>query len=87
MFLTAGKLRDPPMAARARFETVSTYLRVLMTYVLPIAITGAVILCGLWIVPDNLFGMYANIDGKWGSWSARSILEWSSFLDFGPYSP
>jgi hypothetical protein len=62
-------------------------LRVLMTYVLPAAITGVVILCGLWIVPDSLSGMYGNIDGRWGSWSARGILEWSTFLDFGPYSP
>ena len=62
-------------------------LRFLMIYILPAAITGAVILCGLWIVPDSLFGMYGNIDGRWGSWSARNILEWSTFLNFGPYSP
>ena len=43
-----------------------SYLRTLMTYILPLAITGYVILCGLWIVPDYLFGMYGNIDGKWG---------------------
>jgi hypothetical protein len=66
---------------------MTTYLRLLMTYVLPIAITGSVILCGLWIVPDSLYGMYGNIDGKWGSWNARSILDWSTFLDFGPYAP
>src|SRR5262245_14757589 len=75
------------MAARFGFENMTTYLRLSMTYVLPIAITGSVILCGLWIVPDSLFGMYANIDGKWGSWNARSILDWSTFLDFGPYAP
>jgi hypothetical protein len=66
---------------------MTNYLRLLMTYILPAVITGTVILWGLWIVPDTLFGMYANIDGRWGSWSARSILEWSTFLDFGPYSP
>ena len=66
---------------------MTTRLRFLMTYILPTAITGAVILCGLWIVPDSLFGMYGNIDGRWGSWSARNILEWSTFLNFGPYSP
>ena len=64
-----------------------SYLRTLMTYILPLAITGYVILCGLWIVPDHLFGMYGNIDGKWGAWNARSILDWSSFLNFSPYSP
>ncbi|HEY7665354.1 MAG TPA: hypothetical protein VH934_19725 [Xanthobacteraceae bacterium] len=69
------------------FQSMTNSLRVLMTYVLPIAITGAVIVWGLWIVPDILFGMYGNVDGKWGSWSARAILEWSTFLDFGPYSP
>jgi hypothetical protein len=31
--------------------------------------------------------MYANIDGKWMSWNHRSIMEWSSFLNFAPYSP
>jgi hypothetical protein len=66
---------------------MTNYLRLLMTYILPAVITGTVILWGLWIVPDSLFGMYGNIDGRWGSWSARSILEWSTFLDFGPYSP
>jgi hypothetical protein len=73
--------------AHSGFQSMTNCLRFLMTYVLPTAITGAVILCGLWIVPDSLFGMYGNVDGKWGSWSARSILEWSTFLDFGPYSP
>ena len=68
-------------------ETAMSYLRTLMTYILPLAITGYVILCGLWIVPDHLFGMYGNIDGKWGAWNARSILDWSSFLNFSPYSP
>ena len=49
-----------------------SYLRTLMTYILPLAITGYVILCGLWIVPDYLFGMYGNIDGKWGAWNDMS---------------
>jgi hypothetical protein len=66
---------------------MTSHLRFLMIYILPTAITGAVILCGLWIVSDTLFGMYGNVDGKWGSWNARSILEWSTFLDFGPYTP
>ena len=68
-------------------EAAMSYLRTLTTYILPLAIIGYVILCGLWIVPDSLFGMYGNIDGKWGSWNARSILDWSSFLNFSPYSP
>jgi hypothetical protein len=63
------------------------YLRILMTYVLPLLVVGGLILCGLWIVPDGLFGMYGNVDGKWMSWNHRSILEWSSLFDFGPYSP
>jgi hypothetical protein len=84
--LTAGKPRAH-MAAHAGFERSTSYLLVLITYVLPTAITVAVIVWGLWIVPDTLFGMYGNVDGKWGSWSARNILEWSTFLDFGPYSP
>ena len=75
------------MTARFDFDTLTNYLRVLMTYILPLIITAGVILCGLWIVPDILYGMYANVDGKWMSWNHRSILEWSSFLDFGPYSP
>jgi hypothetical protein len=53
-------------------ETAMSYLRTLMTYILPLAITGYVILCGLWIVPDYLFGMYGNIDGKWGAWNDMS---------------
>jgi hypothetical protein len=73
--------------AHSGFQSMTNCLRFLMIYILPTAITGAVILCGLWIVPDSLYGMYGNVDGKWGSWSARSILEWSTFLDFGPYSP
>jgi hypothetical protein len=75
------------MAAPSGFENMTGHLRFLMTYILPIAITGSVIVWGLWIVPDDLYGMYGNIDGKWGSWSARSVLEWSTFLDFGPYAP
>src|SRR6185295_5617249 len=78
--LTTGKFWDPHMAACTLFESITSYLRSLMTYILPTVITGSVILCGLWIVPDSLFGMYGNVDGKWGSWSARSILEWSTFL-------
>ena len=58
-----------------------------MTYILPLFVVGGLIFCGLWIVPDGLFGMYGNVDGKWMSWNHRKILEWSSFLDFGPYSP
>jgi hypothetical protein len=52
-----------------------------------LVVVGGLIFCGLWIVPDMLFGMYGNIDGKWTSWNHRSIMEWSSFLNFGPYSP
>jgi hypothetical protein len=66
---------------------MTPHLRFAVTYIVPMVILGSLILCGLWIVPDSLFGMYANIDGKWGSWNARAILEWSTFLDFGPYSP
>ncbi len=62
-------------------------LRILMTYILPLLVVGGIIFCGLWIVPDGLFGMYGNVDGKWMSWNHRSILAWSSVLDFGPYSP
>jgi hypothetical protein len=75
------------MTARFDLDTITNNLRVLTTYILPLIITAGVILCGLWIVPDVLYGMYANVDGKWMSWNHRSILEWSSFLDFGPYSP
>ena len=53
------------MTARFDFDTLTNYLRVLMTYILPLIITAGVILCGLWIVPDILYGMYANVDGKW----------------------
>ena len=75
------------MAVRSTLENMTPHLRFAVTYIVPMVILGSVILCGLWIVPDSLFGMYANIDGKWGSWNARAILEWSTFLDFGPYSP
>src|SRR4051812_33764901 len=74
-------------SARSRFEAVTPYLLPFMTYILPTAITGSVILCALWIVPDNGFGMYGHNDGHWGSWNARSILEWSTFLNFGPFTP
>ena len=66
---------------------MTDYLRALMTYIVPLIVVGGLIFCGLWIVPDTLFGMYGNVDGKWMSWNHRNILEWSSFLNFGPFSP
>ena len=75
------------MTARFGVEKIATPLRLAMTYAVPLVVVGGLIFCGLWIVPDILFGMYANIDGKWMSWNHRSIIEWSSFLDFGPFSP
>jgi hypothetical protein len=78
------KIREPHAAG---FRNILNLLRLLMTYIIPLLVVGGLILCGLWIVPDILFGMYANIDGKWMSWNHRSIMEWSSFLNFAPYSP
>ena len=75
------------MTARLGVKNATTLLPLSMTYVIPLVVVGGVIFCGLWIVPDMLFGMYGNIDGKWMSWNHRSIMEWSSFLNFGPYSP
>ena len=46
------------MEARLRFENMTTYVGLFTTYALPIAVTGSVIVCGLWIVPDGLLGMY-----------------------------
>ena len=63
------------MTARFDFDTLTNYLRVLMTYILPLIIHRGVILCGLWIVPDILYGMYANVDGKWMSWN--HAVSWS----------
>ena len=68
-------------------KNIANFLRLLLTYVVPLIVVGGLILCGLWIVPDILFGMYGNVDGKWMSWNHRCIMEWSSFLNFGPYSP
>lgn len=62
-------------------------LRVFLTYVLPAVAVFYVVICGLWLVPDSFAGMYGNHDGRWASWSARGILEWSGFLDFSPVSP
>src|SRR4051812_14750837 len=62
-------------------------LRTCVTYVLPGLAVFYVVLAGLWLVPDGYAGMYGNFDGHWTSWNARGILEWSSFLDFSPFSP
>ena len=62
-------------------------LRISLTYILPSLVVFLVILAGLWLLPDNYAGMYANYDGHWASWSARGILDWSGFLDFSPFSP
>jgi hypothetical protein len=74
-------------SARFGLKNIANFLRLLLTYVVPLIVVGGLILCGLWIVPDIMFGMYGNVDGKWMSWNHRSIMEWSSFLNFGPYSP
>ena len=66
------------VTARFDFDTLTNYLRVLMTYILPLIITAGVILCGLWIVPDILYGMYANVDGKW--MSGIIAVSWSGFI-------
>jgi hypothetical protein len=58
-----------------------------LTYYLPTVVAMFVIVAGLWCVSDSLFGMYGNVDGKWTSWDTRALLEWSSFLDFGPFTP
>jgi hypothetical protein len=34
-----------------------------------------------------MHGAYGNHDGHWHSWAARGILQWSTFLDFSPFSP
>ena len=73
--------------ARLDVKGITTVLRLLMTYVIPVIVVGGVVFCGLWTVHDGWFGMYGSIDGKWMSWSHRSIMEWSSFLNFAPYSP
>jgi hypothetical protein len=62
-------------------------LRVLLTYILPALAVFYVVLSGLWLQPDSFAGMYGNLDGQWLSWNTRGILEWSSFLDFSPFSP
>ena len=61
--------------------------RVLLIYVLPGMAVFYVVLSGLWLVPDSFAGMYGNHDGHWASWSARGILEWGGFLNFGSVSP
>jgi hypothetical protein len=63
------------------------FLRVSVTYILPALAVLYVVVCGLWLVPDRLSGMYGNVDGHWASWSARGVLEWGGFLDFSPFSP
>ena len=73
--------------ARRDVKGITTVLRLLMTYVIPLIVVGGVVFCGLWTVHDGWFGMYGSVDGKWMSWSHRSIMEWSSFLNFAPYSP
>jgi len=103
MILPLGILRMPDIAVpqamppalearvttRARLDVkgITIVLRLLMTYVIPLIVVGGVVFCGLWIVPDGIFGMYGTVDGKWMSWNHRSIMEWSSFLNFAPYSP
>jgi hypothetical protein len=62
-------------------------LRVSLTYVLPALAVFCVVLSGLWLMSDGYAGMYGNHDGHWLSWSTRGILEWSTFLDFSPFSP
>jgi hypothetical protein len=62
-------------------------LRVILTYIVPGLAVLFVVVAGLWLVPDTFAGMYGNYDGRFTSWSARGILEWSTFLDFSPFSP
>jgi hypothetical protein len=80
---------EPRVVTSAWFglKNIANFLRLLLTYVVPLIVVVGLILCGLWIVPDGLFGMYGNVDGKWMSWNHRRIIEWSSFLNFAPYSP
>jgi hypothetical protein len=75
-----------PAAARAS-RPAADLLRVVLTYVLPSLAVLYVVLAGLWLVPDILHGMYGNHDGRWASWGARAIWQWSGFLDFSPFSP
>jgi hypothetical protein len=62
-------------------------LRVLLIYIVPAGAVLYVVLCGLWLAPNDYAGMYANHDGRWLSWSTRGILEWGAFLDFSPAAP
>jgi hypothetical protein len=66
---------------------VAEMLRGVLTYVLPSLAILYVVLAGLWLLPDILFGMYGNHDGQWASWGTRAIMQWSGFLDFSPFSP
>jgi hypothetical protein len=62
-------------------------LRILLIYLLPSLALSYIVLSGLLRAPDSFSGMYGNFDGHWASWNARGILEWSTFLDFSPFSP
>ena len=53
--------------ARLDVKGITTVLRLLMTYVIPVIVVGGVVFCGLWTVHDGWFGMYGSIDGKWMS--------------------
>ena len=62
-------------------------LRISLIYLLPSLALSYIVFSGLLRSPDSSSGMYGNFDGHWASWSTRGILEWSTFLDFSPYSP
>jgi hypothetical protein len=76
-----------PATSTAIFPVAANLLRVVLTYIVPTLAVSYVVLAGLWLVPDTFAGMYGNYDGRFISWSARGILEWSGFLDFSPFSP
>jgi hypothetical protein len=76
-----------PIATTLLVPAPAKLLRVLLTYILPALAVLYVVLSGLWLQPDSFAGMYGNLDGQWVSWNTRGILQWSSFLDFSPFSP
>jgi hypothetical protein len=76
-----------PASLTGRLPVAANLLRVVLTYIVPALAVVYVVLAGLWLVPDTFAGMYGNYDGRFISWSARGILEWSSVLDFSPFSP
>jgi hypothetical protein len=76
-------MTDERAATRRRGPVVGAVL----IYVAPLLLLFVVEAVGLWRVPNQFVGMYANDDGFWAAWNVQGILEWGLPFDLAPFNP